>query len=659
MVVSSVTDINLAGVTLNLAALTEDVLGATVNVVNPNGVVVPVTAQDLSAGDTEVVFTFVTAYTAWTSMPSGTWTVNGTAYDFAAQLAVKAVNDATNQVALLAALQSTYFTDVNADLIVEYDALLDGTQVTVADVQAIIAEVNADNISQEAVTAVNEAENQVQLLAALQAGGFARVNADWIAGYFDYDAGADYITAADADAVQAIIDAQNLIEVNDDLTAAEAELSTTSITAVESLINTYIIDDTTTPLVTTKAGLLNDVAIHKAVIGVSEATTNNTLKSRLVALATVVDDTATFDIDTVNDVLLAEYRTAIAAATVDQKNTAGELQGIVTTVNTAQLTLAVDDVVTNFTDYIVADEDDQTAALEELNRLADVSDDVAKEDINSELIATYITDIKADIAGNISVTWATATDAAQAQAIQAIIEAANGAVAHDALAAVDAAAADVDADALLTTLKNADLAITNVVDSNKAAYLADKALIAAAIAGADDEADLASLKNVVSVINAVVDAGKATTADAMKVALTNYAANLATPNTAYLNLSSQSKLEVAELVLEERVTGDYADSAALTTALGATAAAGQLKVHADILAAVNAEDAGSTISEIGAVLALVGYDAYDNLSVVDQVAVSEAFLNNLPVDEDGVAIALNYKSLLAIKTDIDVAIATL
>ena len=233
MVVSSVTDINLAGVTLNLAALTEDVLGATVNVVNPNGVVVPVTAQDLSAGDTEVVFTFVTAYTAWTSMPSGTWTVNGTAYDFAAQLAVKAVNDATNQVALLAALQSTYFTDVNADLIVEYDALLDGTQVTVADVQAIIAEVNADNISQEAVTAVNEAENQVQLLAALQAGGFARVNADWIAGYFAYDtgaAGADYITAADADAVQAIIDTQNLIEVNADLTAAEAELSTTSIT---------------------------------------------------------------------------------------------------------------------------------------------------------------------------------------------------------------------------------------------------------------------------------------------------------------------------------------------------------------------------------------------------------------------------------------------
>ena len=256
--------INTTGVTLTLAALEEDMIGATIKVVDPNGVVVGVKAQDLSAGDTEVVFAFEKAYTSFAAIPAGEWVINGFKYDFSAQLAVKAVKEANNQVELLAALQSDYFKNVDADLITQYDAADFSNAVTVADVQEIIDEVNAANISASKVEAVNEATNQIQLLAALQDGGWARVNADWIADYYNCTALAytgtgtyDFQNAADADKVQAIIDAVNEDKIDDGsgngvLVDAEAELKTASITDAENLINTYVKPDTTTPLVITK-----------------------------------------------------------------------------------------------------------------------------------------------------------------------------------------------------------------------------------------------------------------------------------------------------------------------------------------------------------------------------------------------------------------------
>ena len=110
----------------------------------------------------------------------------------------------------------------------------------------------------------------------------------------------------------------------------------------------------------------------------------------------------------------------------------------------------------------------------------------------------------------------------------------------------------------------------------------------------------------------------------MRAALTNHSANLATPNTDFLNLTAQAKLEVAAIVLEER-TVSFADSSEVTTALGATAAAGALKAHADILTAVNGENADSDITDIDVALQEVGYKAYNDLDLVDRLAVAEVF----------------------------------
>ncbi|MDH4619986.1 hypothetical protein [Brevibacillus sp. AY1] len=45
------------------------------------------------------------------------------------------------------------------------------------------------------------------------------------------------------------------------------------------------------------------------------------------------------------------------------------------------------------------------------------------------------------------------------------------------------------------------------------------------------------------------------------------------------------------------------------------------------------------------------------IPVTERLEVAEAFKNALPRKEDGTAIALSYKSLAAIKADIDKAIA--
>jgi hypothetical protein len=641
--VKSVSAITPTGITFAFEALTADELGYEATVKDPNGVVIPVVAQDLSTGDTEVVFQFKTAYTSWDVIPSGVWTINGTEYDFAAQLAVKAVNDAgANQVKLLAALQSSYFTNVNADLIAAYDGLLDGSQVTVADVQKAIDDANAANISAAAVTAVNDATNQVELLAALQDGGFLRVNANWIADYASYDTGApgaDYLTAANADAVQDIIDAVNEDAIDDGVAGAlidaEASLTLADITAVENLINTYIKPDTTTPVVvTTKADFLDRVAIHKAVIAVNEATTNNALNSKLTALATAVNNPVTLDIDTVNSVLLPEYRAAIADPTIvslfaTDKVSATGIQTIITAVNTAELAAAIVDVETNFPapGYAadVNDADNQADALAELNRLADVSADVDKEDINADLIADYIASIASDLAGGPATI--TGVDSAKAAAIQVLIASANGAVVGDALDAIDLEAktpSDATGVALLALLKDSDLALTNVVDANALAYLTDAAEIDGAITDTTSvpATDLPALVTAIDTINFVADANAATTASEMQTALTGIAVNEAV--TAYVKLPSAAKGEVAELVLAVRDTKPgkvFANLAAVSGEIGT-----QTTAYSTFLGNVNG---AADIDAMMTALDVATFPAYQDLGTVEKVEKAELVFNKL------------------------------
>ena len=148
-------------VTLKIEALTEALTEVTVEVKDNNGNVVEVKpVAVLDVGETVATFTFKTALTA---EPAGEWTVNGVKFDADAQAAVKAVKEAGNQVELLNALKSSYFTGVNAELIAAYDAEDFSNAVTVEDVQKIIDKVNKAATGQDAVKAVKEAKNQGQV----------------------------------------------------------------------------------------------------------------------------------------------------------------------------------------------------------------------------------------------------------------------------------------------------------------------------------------------------------------------------------------------------------------------------------------------------------------------------------------------------------------
>lgn len=163
--------------------------------------------------------------------------------DFAkADAAVKAVNEATNQVELLKALQDEYFKNINADLIETYAAKLGTNNKTVSEIQKTINEINT-------VTAVNTAENQVTLLKALkdgeELGVFTNVRDEYIETYAA-ELGANHEAKTNAKAIQEVIDSvtnEIVSKVESKVAAAEqAPTNEQAITEAEQAITTVPAD---------------------------------------------------------------------------------------------------------------------------------------------------------------------------------------------------------------------------------------------------------------------------------------------------------------------------------------------------------------------------------------------------------------------------------
>lgn len=558
--VIEISAIDNTGVTVVVEAVTEANEEVTVTVLNSKGEEVAVVARPVEVGDTELIFDFVTEVEDEDLV--GIWKVNGEEYDFDALAAVNAVNDATNLVELWAALQSPYFTGAVEANVSLYDAKLDGTQETVAEVQDVIDEVNTSVVgNKEAATvvkAVEEATNELELLRALE-DNFDRVNPDWITkvdtieGYFTYDSstdGADYTevdhTATDIEAeldkIQAIIDTVNTNFVTDAITKAEADLDSTKVTKARNLVNAYIVDDEEDDDPKVKAGYLENLDIHQAVINVNLANTNAKLANAFNALGALTDD---FDADLVETTLLSDYRTAIAEETiVTKKNTATLLQGIVTTINGNKLSEI---------EAAIAATDADTTEADLLALLQ--SPVIGLENVNAAYIAEY-------------------------------------------KAALIAETTD--------TNKNAKAAIqTNIIDAVNTAQDEDARLVAV---------------------------NEATTAEEMRTALTAVA--IAEDLTDYINLSSQGKLEVAELVLAARAdepNEEFAGTTNVTTAVGGSSS-GAIQARQNLIDGVN----GATdIAAMNEKLGDLEYKAFDDLTALEKVEVAEAFLNAFPEDEDG------------------------
>lgn len=363
---------------------------------------------------------------------------------------------------------------------------------------------------------------------------------------------------------------------------------------------------------------MDRLSLHEAVVNVTLANTNAKLNNALVALDKLTND---FDIATVNANELTSYRTAITAAVTAAKDTAAEIQGLITTANTTAETTAVGAVA-------AIDANTTTAELKALlvtlaDRSAFASDAFDLDTVNDSLLEDYKAAILADPAP-------TMTTAAE---IQAIITTANDPAAA-LIVLVDSGSALDDADKLLAALKAKTLNLKNIVDANKDAYFADIADIKTA-AATDEDA-----------VQAVIDATNARVAfnaDGSVSAFTNFA--IATDDTAYINLSSAAKAEVAALVKAEKPAAGYATNALVTTEIS-----DQISARGTLISNVNT---AADIAAMNTALTALEYAPYEALSSAEKLVVAEAFIANFPMDNADTPARVPYTTIVDIQAAID------
>jgi len=582
-VVTGVSAINTTSVKVTFNALEKGMTNVVFQVVDNNGKTVEVNPVDLQVGETVATVTFKTTLA---SNPVGIWTVGSFKFD---NDAVKNFNDivtaasSNNEVTTLAALKKANINNLKDSNITVYVTAINAstTKEKLADIQAIIDKTNTSAVSSDdaaaAVKAVNDATNQVQLLAALQGKAFARVNPDWIVNYYS-----TIITTAKANAasnIDSVAKIQTYIDQVDSsaiITANGAATSVATQNAVTTLIQAYTPDDVAPA--TTKAAAIKASTIKSAVFGVKEATTAATVYNALVNLSSL--DSTTLPASALNVNLKSDYLTAKSAAnftdTTSVKNT------IVTAADTASSTAALTTIngITSTTDLAVVKAD--------LQKLADVTSHkgAAKFDM-SKVVDARLSDYRSAI---IAAEGASITQVAVTNAIAGVNAAANQAV-------------------NLATLKD-------------------------------------TTKTVIQVRDALVELAAGVTANA-------------TTN-AYLNASTQFKLEVAQFVVNNRSSLDPNLTAAIVTDNAGTgyttsplkqAIADQSAQLAKFNAIGDLASVATTISTTKANLDTYAYAPYVALTVSQQLAVAEE-INKLtkPAGNPAVATPLNFSTGDAVAT---------
>ncbi|ARD48848.1 hypothetical protein [Sporosarcina sp. P33] len=673
--------ITTTAVDVAITAPEEDVLGATVEVKDGSGNVVEVNPVDISAGDTVASFTFKTAVDADALV--GVWTVDGKEYNFDAINLLTDITEAAtanpfNELALYNALEAAGIKNVDDNRLQAYaDAIVDASPEVLADVQKAVDAVNknatetADQAA--AVKAVKEATNQIQLLNALKA-NFERVNDSWIAAYAGGKVGdavvnpgeeatkgskAGFIIADtdkttanlavdvygenaagsasfdnyDFDGIQEILDTINEAQVAAAYDKAFKSLKTADVNAARALANQYLTTAEEEGDHDAKAYANDSLDVLEALIRVNAATTNNTLKSALVALdnletalvekyknnvhvPAVADD---FEIKNVNDNLLAEYRKAIADKEVKDKNQRGDIDAIIKQVNQD----AVDSAI-----IAVNNAEGEEAVLKALKAYPGLKN-VA--DVNKD---QYVKDIGK---GKTAVTKDGTTNQ-----IQTRVNTSN----VNAVKPTNAKVSNIIA-------KLNVLEIKNVVPANAAAYIADAATTKLASASSVENVQDAvnAINKLVTENSSVDEINAATTATEVKAALDKLAI------ADYVNVPSADKLYVAEKVLKARDSEEnkkFADKTRLTTVLGTTSTSGILNAYAGEIAKYTFTNLDNNINKTVGLLEGLDYAAFDNLSAGKKAEVAEAFIANYPQTEAGAPV--NYTTLAAVKAGVDKAI---
>ncbi|MDO0824398.1 hypothetical protein [Desulfosporosinus nitroreducens] len=510
------------------------------------------------------------------------------------------------------------------------------------------------------IAAVTGSTNEVQLYAALSQKPFTGVNINFITNYDTAITGVEATLAA----IQADIDAVNLAATNADLAALVAT-ATADVVAAEADPDGLVGAPGTATLVAVAQGSIDALPAD-----VAPATTKAALQARLDAVKAVkpvLEATNQIQLNQalqsssfarVNTNLIAAYDIAldgteitVAAiqADINTVNNAQALQAVVAAetgpLTTAKVTTAtalvngMEDLVPNtlkdgYVDRVdvvtaiiaVADATTEAQLLTALQ-----ADELALTTVNPDLIADYKTIVDG---GVVIVTAAN---------IQAnVIDAGNAGGLVTALADVAAATTEQE---LLVALQATPLALTNVRPELITEY---KALV-------DGGATIATAgniqTNVITAANSVADAAirlvavnDATTATEMRTALTAVA--VAQGTTAYINLNSTAKLEVAELVLAARdaIAGPPADEFALTTDV-TTEIATQIAARTTFLGNVNA---ATNITDMITALDVTEFPEFAALTESQQIDAADLVLTKL-VELQAQTPAAEFTTITAIK----------
>jgi hypothetical protein len=275
--------------------------------ITTNADITPTALLKTTANTAVAAVTDATTNTAFTTRISAKQTAITTQLT-AVVAAVNAANTSGSQAQLLAALKP-FFLNVNDASIVAYDAQLNGNQTTVAQIQTIIDAVQASIVAANDTAAVNAATNQIQLLAALQAGvqngTFKNVRESLIV---QYDGAIRAIVPIPPSTVASTVQIQAAI------TAANKAVDDAAVLAVTNA-GIAVTNAEATPTASLIAAAQTLVTALPA--DVAPATTKATLNARLIAIGPVAPVLAA---KALNDTYL--LNTALQASVYKNVNTA-------------------------------------------------------------------------------------------------------------------------------------------------------------------------------------------------------------------------------------------------------------------------------------------------------------------------------------------------
>lgn len=602
----------------------------------------------------------------------GVWNVAGITVDFDLQAKLAKVYNAADQVKLLAAIKELGLTDVVDANIASYSTALTKvkettsvTEFTKVVAQKVITDGNKaateSTDATAAVKAVNDAKDQVALLAALQNSNFKRVNPEWISEYQTKLAGISVATNKDEvkEIQAAVIDAANddKIGTNASPVVLTTGVDVAKLTEAKNLVTTYATPDSAGAQTSDTKAILKKINIQLALADLLAATTPTSFKSKFDALVKVVDnagDLAATDYVVANG---QAYIDALAKeTTVANKDQVSEVKDILfkasTGVNDKQALKLVDAVYTA-----------SGAASVDADALLKTLKDLGLENVADSNKEQY----KADAAAFNTASTTTTNGGSKTKAdVQTQVNTSN-------IAAVASAFTAQDADKLLEALKV--LKVKNIVDANKGEYLKDAAstiktdadTMSAAVKAINDSL---TNTNEVNAINA------ATTATEVKTALDNLGI------AEYVNAPSGDKLYLAEKVLEKRnaLTAGRDALKADGTASGNTTTeakkfvnknevAGEIAkastgIKAEYTALVGkfAQSALTDTATTVANLTELEYANFNTLTSGQKAELAEYLVKNYPhtiKPSDGTKVYSDYASLAEVKAAVDAAITAL